>query len=64
MSVWYPDRLALDRSAPAGGGPWNATSFTGRILPLDRFPSDTDPVAAAVDFFTATRDRLDATPLV
>lgn len=68
VSVWYPDRLALDRSAsPAGergDGPWDATAFTGRILPLDRFPTGIDPVAAAVDFFTATRDLLDATPLV
>ncbi len=64
VSVWYPDRLALDRSAPAGGsGPWDAPSFTGRILPLDRFPPDADPVAVAVEFFTATRDLLDATPL-
>ncbi len=64
VSVWYPDRLALDRSAPAdGSGQWNAPSFTGRILPLDRFPPDADPVGVAVAFFTATRDLLDATPL-
>lgn len=58
VSIWYPDRLAL-----GGGGPWNATSFTGAVLPLDRFPPDSDPVAAAVAWFTTTRDRLDATPL-
>lgn len=66
VSIWYPDRLTLDRSEAAGadgGGPWNATSFTGAILPLDRFPPDADPAAAAAAWFTATRDRLDATPL-
>lgn len=66
VSIWYPDRLALDRSgatAGAGGaGPWNATSFTGAILPLDQFPAGADAVAVAVDWFTAIRDRLDATP--
>lgn len=60
VSVWYPDRLALDRS-PADT-PWNATSFTGRILPLDQFPPGADPAAVAVDFYAATRDQLDATP--
>ncbi len=68
VSIWYPDRLALHRSAPAssssgdGGGPWNATSFTGRILPLSQFPPEADPVAVAVGFYTKARDLLDATP--
>ncbi|MEZ5411620.1 MAG: hypothetical protein R2761_26540 [Acidimicrobiales bacterium] len=63
VSVWYPDRLALDHSSPDGASPWNATAFTGSILPLDRFPPGADPASVALDFYTATRDRLDATPL-
>ncbi len=64
VSVWYPERLALDRRSGAdGGGPWNAPSFTGSILPLDRFPLGADPLAVAVDWFTTARDRLDSSPL-
>ncbi|MDH4076275.1 MAG: hypothetical protein OEW29_10095, partial [Acidimicrobiia bacterium] len=64
VSVWYPDRLALGRpgGTAAAGEPWNATSFTGSILPLDRFPPGADPTAVALDFYTSTRDRLDAVP--
>lgn len=54
VSLWWPDRLGLDRSDPF----WNATTFAGRILRLSDFPVDHDPVEVAARFWLTTRDRL------
>lgn len=53
VSIWWPDRIDVDRSDPA----WNAPSFTGSVLRLSDFP-DGDPVEVAVAFWRAGRDRM------
>ncbi len=53
-SLWWPDRLDLDPDDPF----WNASGFTGRILPLDGFPPDVDPAVVAAEFWRETRDRV------
>lgn len=58
VSVWWPDRVGL---ADLDGDPfWNATGFTGRVLPLSAFPVDDDPVIVASRFWAETRDTLAA----
>ena len=54
VSLWWPDRLDLDRSDPA----WNAPSFVGSVLRLSEFSTDVDPVQRAATFWQSTRDRL------
>ncbi|MGH1488031.1 MAG: hypothetical protein ACRBK7_01335 [Acidimicrobiales bacterium] len=54
VSIWWPDRVGASSEDPA----WNAPSFTGAILKLSDFPEGVDPVTAAADFWTTTRDRL------
>ena len=53
VSLWWPDRLAVDTDDPF----WNASAFTGRILPLDEFPTGIDPAVVAADFWRETRNR-------
>ncbi len=54
VSIWWPDRIGIDVTDPA----WNAPSFTGSVLRLSQFPTDTDPVVVAHEFWAAARDRL------
>lgn len=54
VSVWWPDRLDIDPDDPF----WNATAFTGAVLPFSSFGDDTDPVDAAVGFWLGVRDEL------
>lgn len=54
VSLWWPDRLDVDTDDPF----WNAPGFSGRLLPLDQFPGDTDPAVVAADFWRETRDRM------
>lgn len=54
LSLWWPDRLDLDRSDPA----WNASSFVGSVLRLSEFSNDVDPVQRATTFWQTARDRL------
>jgi len=60
VSVWWADRIGLDTNDPR----WNAPSFPGALLRLSDFGSiDTptgDPVEVATQFWTATRDAIDA----
>ena len=53
VSIWYPDRLALDSDNPA----FNAPSFTGSVLKLADFPPG-DSVDAAASFFASIRDLI------
>ena len=46
--------------AAAGGGLWNATTFTGAILRLGEFLDAADQRAAALAFLRARRDALAA----
>ncbi len=67
MSVWWPDRLGLARTADGGvddDGFWNAATFAGRRLALADVPAGSDPTEAARRFFLETRARLDALPVV
>lgn len=52
VSLWWPDRLAIDTDDPA----WNAPGFTGSVLRLSDFPTG-DPVEVAADFYRRSRDR-------
>ncbi|MDH3302510.1 MAG: hypothetical protein OES24_18575 [Acidimicrobiia bacterium] len=54
VSVWWPDRLDIDTDDSF----WNASGFTGRILPLADFPADADPAVVAANFWRETRDRI------
>ncbi len=54
-SLWWPDRLDVDATDPF----WNAPSFTGAILRVSDFPTDTDPVDVAANFWRSVRDHLD-----
>ncbi len=54
LSIWWPDRIAVDATDPA----WNATAFTGAVLPVSAFPATEDPVEVAARFWRDARDRL------
>lgn len=54
LSVWWPDRLELNREDPF----WNAEAFVGTVLKVSDFPTDTDPVEVATNFWLTGRDRL------
>lgn len=56
VSAWWPDRLDLDTSDPF----WNAPGFAGRVLRAADFDGE-DHVEVALQFWSATRDALDAT---
>lgn len=50
VSLWWPDRLDL------GDDPrWNATAFTGAVLPVSSFAPDRSAVEIAADFWRTTR---------
>ncbi len=55
VSAWWPDRLELEPSEY-----WNAAAFTGATLSSSALVGVSDPVAAAVAFYTEGRDRLAA----
>ncbi len=55
VSLWWPDRLDIDPADPF----WNASGFTGRILPLGDFPAGDDPAVVAADFWRETRGHID-----
>ena len=57
LSVWWPDRLGLDR----GNDMWNAPSFVGSVLRASDFEQGTDDVEMAASFWRDGRERLDAT---
>lgn len=54
LSIWWPDKVGIDPSDPT----WNATTFTGALLPQSDFPVDVDVVDAAAQFWRGARDRL------
>ncbi|MCP4084429.1 MAG: hypothetical protein GY745_05170 [Actinomycetia bacterium] len=54
ISIWWPDPIGVDATDPI----WNAPSFTGAVLRLSDFPTDTDPVEVAANFWRSARDRL------
>ena len=54
VSIWWPDRIGVEVEDPV----WNAPSFTGAVLRLSDFPTDTDPVTVAAEFWSSIRDRL------
>ncbi len=56
VSVWWPDRLALDTNDPY----WNAEGFVGARLPYAELLIAEDPHASAVEFFRMGRDLLAA----
>jgi len=59
VSLWWPDRLdSIDPGDPY----WNSSGFTGRILKLSDFPSDTDPAVVAAEFWRETRNRVHGRP--
>lgn len=53
-SVWSPDLAGVDPDDPL----WNATAFTGAILPWSAFPEGEEPVEVAKRFWRTTRDAL------
>jgi hypothetical protein len=54
VSVWWPDRLALDVNDPY----WNANGYTGAVLPFSEVMEADDPVAGALAFLATGRDKL------
>lgn len=52
VSLWWPDRLAIDQTDRR----WNAPGFVGRILRLSEFAEGADPVEVAAGFWIETRD--------
>lgn len=54
VSVWWPDKVGLDRTDPL----WNAPGFVGSMLTLSDFPDDSDPIEVAAAFWRTSRDTL------
>ena len=54
VSVWWPDKIGVDRDDPH----WDAPSFVGSMLELSEFPEGEDPVAVATRFWRESRDKL------
>ena len=54
VSVWWPDRLKIDKADPF----WNAEGFVGARLGFSELAQSDDPVTMAADFFRSGRDRL------
>jgi hypothetical protein len=54
VSVWWPDRLALDTDDAY----WNAEGYVGALLSYSELAAADNQIAAAVEFFRAGRDRL------
>jgi len=59
VSLWWPDRLAID----ASDGSWDAPGFVGSVLRVADFPTDVAAVDAAIEFWRTGRDRVLETPL-
>ncbi len=57
VSVWWPDRLAMDENSY-----WNADGFVGSRLTYSQLSQTDDPRQAAADFFRQGRDLLAASP--
>ena len=56
ISVWWPDRLSLDRGDPF----WNAEKFVGAKKLVSQFDPAADPVDEAIGFWRSARDHLAA----
>lgn len=54
LSIWWPDRLAIDDTDPF----WNSPTFKGRVLRLSEFPADVAHEDVAYEFWTSARDHL------
>ncbi len=54
ISVWWPDKLNLDRSDDY----WNASGFVGARLQYEELAEASNPVERAVSFFREGRKRL------
>ncbi len=54
VSVWWPDKIAIDTSDPI----WNSTSFVGSMLKVSEFSAAEDPIEVAAAFWRSARDRL------